>query len=120
LVQDIEASLAGMRRCLGWPDTDRVVRDTPDARYARLQPRLDTSAVLELVEAKNWTSRHGEYFGKWGPGPHAIRLEVRDLAAKAEDLRARGTPFYSTRSLEGREILAVDPGHLEGIVVEFE
>ncbi|RBH44899.1 lactoylglutathione lyase, partial [Pseudomonas sp. MWU13-2860] len=46
-----------------------------------------------------------------------------DLAAKAEDLRARGTRFQwieSSEAVSGHALIKIDPQELNGQVFEFE
>jgi hypothetical protein len=63
------------------------------------------------------------YLNSWGPGPYYIRIAVNDLAAKAEDLRSRGTKFSwieSSDAVEGRSLIRIDPEELDGQLFEFE
>jgi hypothetical protein len=118
LVPDLDFSLGSLRTALDWPSADVTVGQQGATRWATLQPSMATSGALELVEAKG-AGRHGEFFDRWGLGPHAIRLGVRGLAAKADDLGRRGTPFTFDETLDGDPILLVDPTALDGVVVEF-
>ena len=119
LVPDIDATLSALRFAFNWPEPDVQVRDSEFARYAWLQPALPASAALELIEPKGSEGRHGAFFQQWGPGPHAIRLEVADLHDKMRDLDARGTPWWRDHAPDGRDIIVVDPEALEGIIIEF-
>ncbi len=58
-----------------------------------------------------------------GQVPYYIRIGVNDLAAKAEDLRSRGTRFQwieSSEAVGGRALIKIDPQELNGQVFEFE
>jgi hypothetical protein len=119
LVADIDGTVASLRECLDWPGPDLEVTDSATDRHAFLQPAVPGSAALELVQPLVPASRYSDFFQRWGPGPHAIRIDVHSLAAKAEDLRLRGTAYDDGRSLDGDVLLAVDPSSLDGIIVEF-
>ena len=80
---------------------------------------MEASAALELVQPTTTDGRYGEYFARWGPGPHAMRLGVRGLEAKARDLDRRGTNFRETETLSGELALLVDETELDGVIVEF-
>lgn len=84
---------------------------------------LANSATLDVIEATRWDSDAGVYLNSWGPGPYYIRIAVNDLAAKAEDLRSRGTKFSwieSSDAVEGRSLIRIDPEELNGQLFEFE
>ena len=119
LVPDIDATLVALRRALDWPGPSVDVASTGGLRHATLQPSLPSSAALELVEGRGAPGRHGDFFTRWGVGPHAIRLGVHGLEAKAADLDRRGTPFTETSAPNGDQALLVDPDALGGVIVEF-
>jgi hypothetical protein len=129
LVPDIDATMASFRVALAWPGPDVTVRESDGSRYAVVQPALSQSCALELVEATRGTGRHGAFFARWGLVPHAIRLGVNGLGAKADDLRRRGTPFTESDTLGGDPVLvvgaevpnsdALDDDVLGGAIVEF-
>jgi hypothetical protein len=129
LVPDIDATMASLRVALAWPGPDVMVKDSDGARYATLQPAMSQSCALELVDASHANGRHGAFFSRWGLGPHALRLGVNGLAAKADDLRRRGTPFTESDTLGGEPVLvvgaevpasdALDDDVLGGAIVEF-
>jgi hypothetical protein len=113
LVDDLDATLTALRRSLGWPD-GAAVEEGPDGRRATLVPTLPTSASLELVEPT--AGRLGEFFGRYGPGPHAIRIGVHGLEVKLDELRARGVRHHVVGP---GPTVEVDPDALGGIVVEL-
>jgi len=118
LVPDLDATLHSLRTALEWPAPDLRVNGNELMQWATLQPAMAASSALELVEPASAIGRHGAFFQQWGVGPHAIRLEVNGLAAKADDLRRRGTPFTADETPDGDPILLVDQG-LDGAIVEF-
>lgn len=120
LVPDVDATVASLRRSLlGWPGGDISTDEKAGSRFALLQPSMSTSAALELVSPTDKQGRHGAFFDRWGPGPHAIRLGVRGLDAKADDLRERGTPFRREEAPGGDPVLVVDGDALGGPIFEF-
>lgn len=119
LVPDIDWTMASLRRALAWPDPAVAVEETDELRYAVLRPSMPESAVLELVQPKGSRGRHGEFFAAWGAGPHAIRLGVAGLAARADNLSGRGTPFVEATTPNGETALLVEGDVLEGAIVEI-
>jgi hypothetical protein len=119
LVADIDVTMSALRECLGWPSLKLRVSDSQTDRHALLQPAIAGSAALELVQPVGSASRYWDFFARWGPGPHAIRIDVNQLGAKADDLRHRRTPYLEQQSLDGDAVLAVEPDSLDGIIVEF-
>jgi hypothetical protein len=84
---------------------------------------LANSATLDVIEATRWNSEAGAYVNTWGPGPYYIRIAVNGLAAKAEDLRARGTEFTwieDSEAVGGKPLIRVNPAQLRGQLFEFE
>jgi hypothetical protein len=119
LVPDIDETMRSLARIFHWAAADEVPSDTGDVRHATLQPLMPTSAALELIQPTTSGGRYGEYFARWGAGPHAMRLGVRGLEAKARDLDRRGTGFRETETLAGEPALLVDEIELDGVIVEF-
>jgi hypothetical protein len=124
LVRDLDETL---RRCsanLDW-ETAGPVEALPGEGYrrAKMSFRLPHSASLDVIEPTQWNSRAGLYLHNWGPGPYYIRIGVKDLAAKAEDLKSRSTPFQwveESQAVGGRPLIQVDPKCLDGQIFEFE
>jgi hypothetical protein len=90
LVEDLDESLRILARNLRWTPTS--IRSEDGARRAILPFSTPRSAVLELVEPTG-AGRAKESMERLGPGAWTIRVQVVDVAAKADDLAARGTPF---------------------------
>ena len=90
-----------------------------DGLYAYLQPDMPASAALELVEPISEHGRHGAFFARWGVGPHAIRIGVNGLGAKADDLNGRGTPFTEADTPAGDPVLVVEGETLAGAIIEL-
>jgi hypothetical protein len=119
LVPDIDATLESFRTALAWPGPEVTVKQGNPTRFALLQPVMPQSCALELVESTGSTGRHGAFFATWGLGPHAIRLGVNGLAARADALRRLGTPFTESDTVGGEPVLLVDGDVLGGPIVEF-
>jgi hypothetical protein len=124
LVRSLDETL---RRCsanLDWEPAGAVESLTRDGyRRARMSCALPNSASLDVIEPTRWDGEMGLYMNNWGPGAHYIRIGVKDLAAKAEDLRARGTKFAwveQSQGVGGGQLIKVDPAELDGQIIEFE
>ena len=123
LVRDLDETL---RRCstnLDW-ETSGPTQTLHQEGYrrARMSFRLPHSASLDVIEPTRWNGAAGLYLHNWGPGPYYIRIAVKDLAAKAEDLKSRGTRFTWSAESEavGGALIQIDPASLDGQVFEFE
>jgi hypothetical protein len=119
LVRDIDQTLHQLYEVLQWEEAAQQPSAGASGRYASLQPLMSTSAALELIQPEGTGTRHGEFFARWGVGPHAIRFGVRGLDAKASDLRARHTGYTRAETPAGEPVLLVDESDLDGTVVEF-
>jgi hypothetical protein len=124
LVRDLDDTLRKVSKNLDWEPVGQVELLTGEGyRRARMGFTLKNSASLDVIEATKWDSDAGLYVNNWGPGPYYIRIGVNDLAAKAEDLRARGTRFTwvaESEAVGGRSLIRVDPQELRGQIFEFE
>jgi Glyoxalase/Bleomycin resistance protein/Dioxygenase superfamily len=120
LVDDLDRSLAELALAFGWEPERGPARSDDGSRRAVLGFRLPQSARVELLEPAEGTEA-GAYLRAWGPGVWSIRIAVTDLDAKADDLRARGTPFARVRT--GFDdlpvILQVDPQATPACRFEF-
>jgi hypothetical protein len=119
LIPDIDQALHRLGEILHWDEARKKPLEGASGRYTSLQPLISTSAALELLEPRGIASRYGEFFSKWGVGPHAIRFGVRSLEAKEKDLRSRRTGFSYSETPAGQPVLLVDESALDGIIVEF-
>lgn len=124
LVRDLDDTL---RRCslnLDWEPEGAVdALNQEGYRRARMPFSLTNSARLDIIEPTRWNSDAGRYIHTWGPGLYYIRISVHDLAAKAEDLRARGTGFEwveASEAVDGKPLIRVDPRSVRGQIFEFE
>ena len=117
LVGQLDPILATLEERLSWP-AERV-EGTGGERRAVMAVNFPRSARFELVEPGH-DPEVAAHFARWGSGTYATRITVRDLSAKADDLRARGTPFRSLPSRGTRpEILRVDLHVVPGFLFDF-
>lgn len=124
IVRNLDETL---RRCsanLDWePDGPVETLNREGYRRATMAFTLPNSASLDVIEATRWNGEAGIYLNSWGPGPYHIRVAVNGLAAKAEDLKARGTKFTwieHSEAVGGKPLIRVDPSQLRGQLFEFE
>jgi hypothetical protein len=124
LVRDLDETLRKVSTNLDWEPSGPVENIRSEGyRRAHMGFTVPHSATLDVLEATYWNTDAGHYVNNWGPGPYYIRIGVNDLAAKAEDLRARGTRFQwieSSEAVGGRPLIKIDPQELNGQVFEFE
>lgn len=124
IVRNLDETL---RRCsanLDWEPNGPVESLAREGyRRATMGFTLPNSASLQVIEATRWNGESGVYLNSWGPGPYHIRIAVNGLAAKAEDLRARGTGFDWIEDCEavgGKPLIRVHMADLQGQLFEFE
>lgn len=124
LVRNLDETLRCCSSNLDWEPEGPVEHlEREGYRRASMGFTLPNSASLDVIEATRWNGEAGVYLNAWGPGPWYIRIAVNDLAAKAEDLKARGTRFEwvaESEAVGGKPLIRVDPDDLRGQVFEFE
>jgi hypothetical protein len=111
LVADLEETLRVLDRTMRWKPAHIV--DEPGCRRAIMAFSAPRSAQLELVQPAG-PGRVQDAYDELGPGAWTIRIAVVDVAAKAEDLTARGTPYTAEN-----DVLRVDPAATQGVPFEF-
>ncbi|CAN7760288.1 lactoylglutathione lyase [Pseudorhodoferax sp. LjRoot39] len=124
IVRNLDETL---RRCsanLDWEPQGPVQALASEGyRRATMAFTLPNSASLDVIEATRWNGDAGVYLNSWGPGPYYIRIAVNGLAAKAEDLKARGTRYTwieASEALGGKPMIRVDLADVAGQLFEFE
>jgi hypothetical protein len=121
LVESIDDVLAALRSTLEWPDADDVYVDERDGyRCASIGFTMATSARLELLEPLGSTGSIAEAFSIYGPGPWVIRLGVRGLDRKLDDLDARGTRWQRLPPIGGQARVSLDRRDVLGALLELE
>jgi len=120
LVDDLDRSLDALAGFFAWEPELGPEKGDNGSRRAVLGFRVPRSARIELLAPAPGTGE-GQFLQQWGPGIWHVRISVRDLTAKAHDLRARCTPFTEVRTgFESPEtVLRVDPEATPACLFEF-
>jgi hypothetical protein len=120
LVADLARSLDQLAETFGWRPEQGPERALDGSRRAVLGFRMARSARIELIEPAG-AREEAEFLRQWGPGVWHTRIAVKNLDAKAEDLRSRGTTFREVQTgFSAPElVLRVDPTDTPGCLFEF-
>lgn len=119
VVESIDEALVLYEDALGIPAVKRVEVPAEKVNVAMLpvgDPRI------ELVEATSPDSPIARFLTRWGPGIHHIALEVKDLDATVERLKASGRRLVSDeirRGAEGYRYVFVHPSGTGGVLLEL-
>jgi hypothetical protein len=121
LVDDLDRSLDELSTTFSWEPELGPERAENGSRRAVLGFSVAQSARIELLQPAR-ASEEGTFLERFGPGVWAIRIAVGDLDAKAEDLRARGTPYQQvdTGFDQPATRLRVDAAATPNCLFEFE
>lgn len=118
VVSDIEGVLTFWRDALGLPLGE--VSDVPSeaVRIAFLEAG---EAHIELLEPTSSDSGVAKYLEKRGPGMHHICLEVPNIEAAIQQLRAKGVELINEtpRERDGRKYAFIHPKSAGGVMVEL-
>ncbi len=118
-VESIDEALVLYEDALGIPVVKRVEVPAEKVNVAMLpvgDPRI------ELVEATSPDSPIARFLTRRGPGIHHIALEVQDLDATVERLKASGRRLVSDeiqRGAEGYRYVFVHPSGAGGVLLEL-
>lgn len=118
-VESIDEALVLYEDALGIPAVKRVEVPAEKVNVAMLpvgDPRI------ELVEATSPDSPVARFLTRRGPGIHHIALEVQDLDATVERLKASGRRLVSDeirRGAEGYRYVFVHPSDAGGVLLEL-
>jgi hypothetical protein len=120
LVNDLDRSLDALAGFFEWEPELGPETGENGSRRAVLGFRIPRSARVELL-APAPDTEEGRFLREWGAGIGPVRIAVRDLAAKADDLRARGTPFREIRTgfADPAAVLRVDAAATPACSFEF-
>lgn len=117
VTDDASAACRTLAHYFDW-EPDAIVGDASTGRRVRFGFGFARSGYIELMQpvgdSPEWSTLE-----RWGPGPYGIRLAVNDLAAKADDLRRRGTRFELVERPDGEAVILVDPAHTTGTRFEI-
>lgn len=118
VVENMDAALGFWRDALGLPVGE--VRDVPQeaVRVAFLEAG---TAHIELVEPTSADSGIAKYLMKRGAGMHHVCLEVDDIEATMNQMRALQVELIneSPRERDGRRYAFIHPSSTGGVLVEL-
>ncbi|HXG90897.1 MAG TPA: methylmalonyl-CoA epimerase [Blastocatellia bacterium] len=118
-VRSIADSLSFYRDALGLELKGTETVEDQDVRVALLPVG---ESRIELLEPVSGDSPVGRFIAKRGEGLHHICYEVEDLAAKLDEMRARGVRVlegYPRRGAEGKLVAFLHPASANGALVEL-
>jgi hypothetical protein len=120
LVDDLDRSVEAVADFFEWEPEQGPEQGEGGVRRALLGFRVPRSARIELL-APALDTAEGRFLAQWGPGIWHVRIAVADLAAKAEDLRSRGTRFEEVRTgfADPETVLRIDPTQTPACLFEF-
>ncbi|GCF09678.1 methylmalonyl-CoA epimerase [Dictyobacter arantiisoli] len=121
LVRELEQAVAFYRDTLGIePDEIREV-PTEQIRIAFLSPGGPLASKIELIEPMTPDSSLMRFLEKRGEGMHHICLEVDDIDATLQELKAKGVVVLDQQpriAAEGRAIF-LHPKGTNGVLLEM-
>jgi hypothetical protein len=118
LVPDLDQSIARLHATFDCSITP-VAHTTDGSQTAAITCVHPRSAVVDLVQPPSGTP-HAALVAAHGPLPWTIVIAVNDLAAKANDLETRLTPFTRVEdNVTGAPSLAPDPATTLGVPFAF-
>jgi hypothetical protein len=120
LVADLDRALDALMKTFEWEPEQPPERASDGSRRAVLGFALRQSARIELLEPAG-DREESDFLRRFGPGIWHVRIGVHGLAEKADDLRARNTPFrvVETGFAVPDTVLRVDASVVPGCLFEF-
>jgi methylmalonyl-CoA/ethylmalonyl-CoA epimerase len=118
-VESIDGALAFWRDALGLELNAVEVVEDQGVRVAMLP--IGESRI-ELLEATGDQTPVGRFLAKRGPGIHHLCVEVDDINAKLDELRARGARLIDERpriGAGGALVAFVHPSSTGGVLIEL-
>lgn len=119
VVDDIDRALEFWRDALGLELAE--LREVP-AEAARVAFLPVGDSEIELVQPVTIDSGMAKFLEKRGAGLHHICLEVADIEAAMEQLKARGARLINEKPLtgaDGRRYAFIHPQSATGVLVEL-
>jgi methylmalonyl-CoA/ethylmalonyl-CoA epimerase len=119
VVADLDESLAFWRDALGLPLQHTEVNEDEQVKIGFLQIG---ESKIELLEPTEPESGIGKYLAKRGAGMHHFCIEVPDIEAHMERLRASGVELINETpkvNSEGRRYCFIHPKSAGGVLVEL-
>ncbi|MCY3798886.1 MAG: methylmalonyl-CoA epimerase [Chloroflexi bacterium] len=119
VVDDMEAALRFWRESLGLAQAGKiesVPAEAVDIAFLRLG-----DAHIELIQPTADDSGVAKYLAKRGAGMHHLCLDVPDLDAKLNELRAAGYVLINEqpRERDGRRYAFIHPESTGGVLLEL-
>ena len=118
-VESIDDALAFWRDALGLELKEVEVVEDQGVRVAMLP--IGESRI-ELLEATALETPVGKFLAKRGPGIHHLCVEVDDINAKLDELRAHGARLIDDRpriGAGGALVAFVHPSSTGGVLIEL-
>jgi methylmalonyl-CoA/ethylmalonyl-CoA epimerase len=118
-VESIDDALAFWRDALGLELKEVEVVEDQGVRVAMLP--IGESRI-ELLEATSPETPVGKFMAKRGPGIHHLCVEVDDINAKLDELRAHGVRLIDDRpriGAGGALVAFVHPSSTGGVLIEL-
>lgn len=118
-VESIEEALGFWRDALGLELKEIEVVEDQGVRVAMLP--IGESRI-ELLEATGADTPVGKFLAKRGPGIHHLCVEVNDINAKLDELKARGAQLIDEqprRGAGGALVAFVHPSSTGGVLIEL-
>ncbi|MBN1538396.1 MAG: methylmalonyl-CoA epimerase [Anaerolineales bacterium] len=119
VVEDIQTALDFWRDAVGLEMAE--LRDVP-AEAARVAFLPVGDSEIELVQPTTQDSGMAKFLAKRGAGMHHVCLEVDDIEAAMEQLKARGVRLIHEAPLtgaDGRRYAFIHPQSATGVLVEL-
>jgi methylmalonyl-CoA/ethylmalonyl-CoA epimerase len=119
VVEDMQKALAFWRDALGLPlgKVERNEGEEVDIAFLPL-----SAGEIELLAPINETSGVAKYLAKRGAGMHHVCIEVEDIAATMDRLRAHGIELINDTpktNADGTKYAFVHPKSAFGVMVEL-
>lgn len=118
-VESLEDALAFWRNALGLELKGVEVVEDQGVRVAMLP--IGESRI-ELLEATGGETPVGKFLAKRGPGIHHLCVEVPDINAKLDELKACGVRLIDERpriGAEGALVAFIHPSSTGGVLIEL-
>ena len=119
LVADLEQALAFWQDQLGL-SLDHV--ETIDSMAVKIAFLPLGESEIELVQPITTDSGLAKFLAKRGPGLHHICIEVDDITAKLEELRAKDVRLIDEEPVlmaDGRKLAFIHPKSTGGVLIEL-
>lgn len=119
VIDDMDSALRFWRELFGLapaPDLKTIAEEEVNIAFLSLG-----EAQIELIQPTSGDSGVAKYLAKRGPGLHHLCLEVPDLDARLQALRAAGCELINEapRQRDGRRYAFIHPRSAGGVLLEL-